>query len=80
MNVENLKILAREYLADAVRQIDDTTPLQTRILNASFLIGKFYGVTEILALVDLDAYCELGIETKSDRERVSAFTEQIWRI
>ena len=79
MNMEKMETLAKSYLEKAVEQIDLDISLKTRILNASFCLGKFFGIMDIICLSDLDAYCRIGDETRADRDRIMEFTEQLYR-
>lgn len=54
--------------------------MQTKILNVAFLLGKFFGISEILFETDLDAYVKLAEETKEDQDMLMGFQENIYKM
>ena len=80
MSTEKMTELAKEFLYEAKEQLDHDFPMQTKILNVAFLLGKFFGISEILFETDLDAYVKLAEETKEDRDMLMGFQENIYKM
>ena len=80
IDVEQLKKYANDSMNMALAQIDRTIGPETRILNASYMLGKFAAAEDALMKIDQDAFAELHENRRADWERVSTFLESIYKI